>query len=41
MWLLDDIGKAIYVVVRKVPSQFWICAFLQVSRFDLNIQKVF
>ncbi|CAK5059726.1 unnamed protein product [Meloidogyne enterolobii] len=31
MWLIGDLGKTIYFVVRASPAQFWICSCLQIT----------
>lgn len=31
MWTLGDMFKTVYFILRKAPSQFWICGTLQVS----------
>jgi len=31
MWTLGDMFKTGYFIVRKAPSQFWICGTLQAS----------
>lgn len=40
MWTLGDMFKTVYFILRKAPSQFWICGTLQVSilfiSFDLS-----
>jgi len=31
LWLMGDVGKTIYFIVRESPPQFYICSFLQIS----------
>jgi len=31
MWLLGDISKTIYFLVRHTPAQFWLCGLFQVG----------
>uniref|UniRef100_A0A1I8BT88 PQ-loop repeat-containing protein 1 n=1 Tax=Meloidogyne hapla TaxID=6305 RepID=A0A1I8BT88_MELHA len=31
MWLIGDIGKTIYFIIRASPAQFWICSCLQIT----------
>ncbi|KAF7638779.1 hypothetical protein Mgra_00001859 [Meloidogyne graminicola] len=31
MWLIGDVGKTIYFIVRASPAQFWICSCLQIT----------
>jgi len=35
-WTCGDIFKTGYFIVRKAPSQFWICGIFQVS-IDISI----
>ncbi|KAI6204080.1 hypothetical protein M3Y94_00631100 [Aphelenchoides besseyi] len=41
MWLLGDIGKTVYFVVRKNPAQFWICSSLQITIDILILGQVY
>uniref|UniRef100_A0A915DGR2 PQ-loop repeat-containing protein 1 n=1 Tax=Ditylenchus dipsaci TaxID=166011 RepID=A0A915DGR2_9BILA len=41
MWLLGDIGKTIYFVVKHTPSQFYICGGLQITIDILILMQVF
>lgn len=31
LWLLSDVGKSVYFVIRKSPIQFWLLGFAQVA----------
>lgn len=31
MWMIGDVYKTTYFLLRKAPMQFWICGMLQVS----------
>ncbi|KAI6225235.1 PQ-loop repeat-containing protein 1 [Aphelenchoides fujianensis] len=40
-WLLGDVGKTVYFVVRKNPAQFWICGGLQITIDVLILGQVY
>lgn len=31
LWLVGDLGKTTYFIVRGNPAQFWVCGFLQIT----------
>jgi len=35
-WLLGDVFKTLYFILRRAPSQFWLCGMLQIG-LDLSI----
>lgn len=39
MWTLGDMFKTGYFIVRKAPSQFWICGTLQASILYISRYK--
>ncbi|CAD5205769.1 unnamed protein product [Bursaphelenchus okinawaensis] len=41
MWLLGDLGKTVYFVVRGNPAQFWICSLLQITIDVLILGQVY
>lgn len=41
MWLIGDVGKTIYFVVRQNPAQFYICSSMQITIDILILLQVF
>ncbi|KAI1728672.1 PQ loop repeat domain-containing protein [Ditylenchus destructor] len=41
MWLIGDVGKTIYFVVRQNPAQFYICGSMQITIDILIMLQVF
>lgn len=41
MWTLGDMFKTSYFILRKAPTQFWVCGLLQVSKTDSVQQTQF
>uniref|UniRef100_A0AC34RJI6 PQ-loop repeat-containing protein 1 n=1 Tax=Panagrolaimus sp. JU765 TaxID=591449 RepID=A0AC34RJI6_9BILA len=41
MWLMGDVGKTIYFVVRQNPAQFYICSSLQITIDILILLQVY
>ncbi|KAE9555261.1 hypothetical protein FO519_001512 [Halicephalobus sp. NKZ332] len=41
MWLMGDVGKTIYFVVRNNPAQFYICSSLQITIDILILCQVY
>lgn len=40
LWLLGDIGKTVYFVVRHTPAQFWVCGLMQITIDVIIITQV-
>lgn len=41
MWLLGDVGKTLFFVVRSSPAQFYICSSLQITIDILILLQVY
>lgn len=41
MWLVGDVGKTVYFIVREAPAQFWICSSLQITIDILILGQVY
>ena len=39
MWTSGDVFKTVYFLVRRTPTQFWVCGFLQIAvDFSILVQ---
>ena len=41
LWLMGDLGKTLYFIIRKNPAQFWICSSLQITIDCLIMGQVY
>uniref|UniRef100_A0A914QKQ5 PQ-loop repeat-containing protein 1 n=1 Tax=Panagrolaimus davidi TaxID=227884 RepID=A0A914QKQ5_9BILA len=41
MWLMGDVGKTLYFVIKRNPAQFWICSSIQITIDILILGQVY
>ncbi len=40
MWLVGDLAKTVYFILRSTPAQFWLCGFFQIAVDMLILAQV-